>query len=150
MHAQEKADEHIHTSTPWPLAAAIFSAEEKPGQNGRRLTLRAIGGIGAVEGSPVTGAMLIHYDGAAGNNPRFWDDVEAVLEYHHLHHDAPQPGHALRARPPGRQTVDPGPASSGWPKQFGRGHGRGSLVLSGAPVRSRLAQFVDQHRQDGA
>lgn len=50
--------------------------------------LRAIGGIGAVEGSPVTGAMLIHYDGAAGNNPRFWDDVEAVLEYHHLHHDA--------------------------------------------------------------
>ncbi|UUZ48172.1 hypothetical protein LP420_35550 [Massilia sp. B-10] len=74
--------------------------------------LRAIGGIGAVEGSPVTGAMLIHYDGAAGNNPRFWDDVEAVLEYHHLHHDAPQPGHALRARPPGRQTVDPGPASA--------------------------------------
>jgi hypothetical protein len=50
-------------------------------------SLRSIAGIRTVEADPGTGAMLIDYDAAAGTNPRFWDGVEAVLEYNHLYHD---------------------------------------------------------------
>lgn len=52
--------------------------------------LRDVAGVDAVEASPFTGGMLIHYDPAAGDTPRFWDEIEAVLAAHGLYHD-PRP-----------------------------------------------------------
>ncbi|SHG64194.1 heavy metal-associated domain-containing protein [Massilia sp. CF038] len=49
--------------------------------------LRGLDGIEAVDVSVATGAMQIQYDGSVGNQHRFWDNVEAVLEAHHLYHD---------------------------------------------------------------
>lgn len=49
--------------------------------------LRAVGGVAQVDASVAHGSIVIAYDGAAGASHRFWDDVEAVLEYHHLYHD---------------------------------------------------------------
>jgi hypothetical protein len=49
--------------------------------------LRGISGMEHVEASALTGAILIRYDGTAANNHRFWDEVEAVLEYNHLYHE---------------------------------------------------------------
>lgn len=53
-------------------------------------SLRYVAGVEAVEASPFTGGMLIHYAPAAGETRKFWDDVEAMLEVHGLHHD-PRP-----------------------------------------------------------
>lgn len=53
-------------------------------------TLRGVAGVAAIEASPYTGGMLIHYDQAAGDTRRFWDDIEAGLALHGLHHD-PRP-----------------------------------------------------------
>jgi hypothetical protein len=49
--------------------------------------LRGIRGMEHVEASATTGAIDLRYDGVAANNHRFWDEVEAVLEYNHLYHD---------------------------------------------------------------
>ncbi|HEY0064232.1 MAG TPA: hypothetical protein VGC21_19100 [Telluria sp.] len=49
--------------------------------------LRGLDGIESVQVSAQTGTVLIQYDGAIGNKHRFWDNVEAVLEAHHLYHD---------------------------------------------------------------
>lgn len=64
-------------------------------------SLRGIHGIQTVEASLLTGTMVIHYDNESGNKPRFWDDVEAVLEYNHLHHDK----HATTDRNPVHRLV---------------------------------------------
>jgi hypothetical protein len=53
-------------------------------------SLRDVAGIDAIEASPHTGGMLIHYDPAAGDTRRFWNDVEAALVSHGLHHN-PRP-----------------------------------------------------------
>lgn len=63
-------------------------------------SLRAVAGVSAVEGTPFTGGMLVFYDTAMGDTRQFWDDIEAVLKSHGLHHNP---------RPLARQT---GPAAA--------------------------------------
>lgn len=53
-------------------------------------TLRDVAGVEAIEASPYTGGMLIHYAQAAGDTGQFWDEIEAGLARHGLHHD-PRP-----------------------------------------------------------
>jgi hypothetical protein len=62
--------------------------------------LRGIDGIEHVEASLATGGILIRYDSAAGNHHRLWDEVEAVLEYHHLYHDQQDTGETYATRSP--------------------------------------------------
>lgn len=52
--------------------------------------LRAIAGVDAVEADPLSADMAIEYDRAAADTGRFWDDIEAALTSHSLHHD-PRP-----------------------------------------------------------
>ncbi len=59
-------------------------------------SLRSVAGVSAVEGSPITGGMLVFYDTAIGATRQFWDDIESVLRSHGLQHDP---------RPLGRQPM---------------------------------------------
>lgn len=62
--------------------------------------LRGISGVEHVEGSVATGAISIRYEGAAAMHHRFWDEVEAILEYNHLYHDQPRLAYTDVARSP--------------------------------------------------
>ncbi len=53
-------------------------------------SLRAIAGVEAVEADPHTADMLLKYEQAVADTGRFWDDIEAALTAHSLHHD-PRP-----------------------------------------------------------
>ena len=65
-------------------------------------SLQAVAGVSSVEGTPLTGGMLVFYDTAIGDTRKFWDDIEAVLKLHGLHHNprplARQPGAAAPSR----------------------------------------------------
>lgn len=70
--------------------------------------LRGIRGMQHVEASATTGAIVLRYDGTAAGNHRFWDEVEAVLEYNHLYHDqraAERSGRGAALRNPVRRLV---------------------------------------------
>lgn len=71
-------------------------------------SLRSVPGVSAVEGSPLTGSLLVFYDTSMGDTRQFWDDIEAVLRSHELHHNP---------RPLGRQPM-------GW-----RVQGQGKALL---------------------
>lgn len=64
--------------------------------------MRAIGGVTAVETSPITGGLLIHFDPLTGKTTAFWDQVEAVLLAHQLLLLDPRPLGALRSGGPRR------------------------------------------------
>jgi hypothetical protein len=53
-------------------------------------SLRAIAGVDAVEADPHSADMSIQYDQSAADTGRFWDDIEAALVAHSLHHN-PRP-----------------------------------------------------------
>lgn len=63
-------------------------------------SLRTVGGVIAVETSPITGGLLIHFDARIGNTPAFWDQVEATLQSYQL---------LLNPRPPARRDGGPAP-----------------------------------------
>lgn len=48
--------------------------------------MRTVAGVVAVEESPRTGGMLIHYAAAAATCRQFWSDMERILLAHHLEH----------------------------------------------------------------
>lgn len=67
-------------------------------------SLRGVAGVDAVEASPYTGGMLIHYDPAAGDTRRFWDDVQTALASHSLYHDPRPLQRQAGAGAPGRKA----------------------------------------------
>jgi hypothetical protein len=77
--------------------------------------MRTVEGVVAVEESPRTGGILIHYAAAAASCRQFWNGVECILLAHHLEHDL------MEGQPaPGR--------SQGW---------RGALESFSAALNSR-------------
>ncbi len=77
-------------------------------------SLHAVGGVIAVETSPITGGLLIHFDALIGNTPAFWDQVEAVLHSYQLLVD-PRPlarrNGGPPPRPPASEVRQPTPSS---------------------------------------
>lgn len=55
--------------------------------------LHTVAGVMGVETSPLTGALLIHYDAVIGKTTSFWDQIEAVLLAHQLALDPRPLGH---------------------------------------------------------
>jgi|CXWL01.1.fsa_nt_gi hypothetical protein len=47
-------------------------------------SMQGVDGVLAVEASPATGGLMIHYDTATGKTTAFWNQIEAVLVSHQL------------------------------------------------------------------
>jgi hypothetical protein len=72
---------HIsNTPPPGRLRLHIAPLKGRPDElSSIAATLRTVTGIVAVETSPITGSLLIHYDALGGKTMLFWDQVESAL-----------------------------------------------------------------------
>jgi hypothetical protein len=122
----------MHTPThhlPGRLRLRFSQLKQQIGQlNHLAEALRAIDGVVAVETSPITGGVLVHYENATGNTPAFWNQIETVLLAKQLY---------LDPRPLGRRSGSYAGDDGGVVRKFAEGIG--SALVDKLIQRSAVA-----------